>query len=169
MSIFEDHKERILTGFALLAAVFVIGIIDNFFVMWLFFCGVYILAFKEAVKLFQVENDGLLPFAVGLWLVAGIYPYGDDLFVLAGVVYASAVAFNKEIQWKDFFPFIYPTAGMLFMLTMYQEYGIMSLLWLLAVVALTDVGAYAVGKSIGKCIRARNTKVYVNIEVKSGI
>jgi phosphatidate cytidylyltransferase len=33
---------------------------------------------------------------------------------------------------------------------MYQEYGVMSLLWLLAVIALTDVGAYAVGKSIGK-------------------
>lgn len=150
MSIFEDHKERIITGFALLAAVIVIGLIDNFFVMWLVFGGIYILAFKEAVKLFEVENDGLLPFAVGLWLVAGVYPYGDDLFVLAGVAYASAVAFNKEIQWKDFFPFIYPTAGMLFMLTMYQEYGVMSLLWLLAVVALTDVGAYAVGKSIGK-------------------
>ncbi|CAI6161333.1 MAG: Phosphatidate cytidylyltransferase [uncultured Sulfurimonas sp.] len=150
MSIFEDHKERIVTGLALLAAVFVIGLIDNFFVMWLVFGGVYILAFKEAVKLFEVENDGLLPFAIGLWLVAGVYPYGDDLFVLAGVAYASAVAFNKETQWKDFFPFIYPTAGMLFMLTMYQEYGVLSLLWLLAVVALTDVGAYAVGKSIGK-------------------
>ncbi len=150
MSIFEDHKERIITGFALLAAVFVIGLINNFFVMWLVLGGVYILAFQEAIKLFEVENDGLLPFAVGLWLVAGVYPYGDDLFVLAGVAYASAVAFNKEIQWKDFFPFIYPTAGMLFMLTMYQEYGVMSLLWLLAVVALTDVGAYAVGKSIGK-------------------
>jgi phosphatidate cytidylyltransferase len=147
---FEDHKERIVTGLALLAAVFVIGLIDNFFVMWLVFGGVYILAFKEAVKLFEVENDGLLPFAIGIWLVAGVYPYGDDLFVLAGVAYASAVAFNKETQWKDFFPFIYPTAGMLFMLTMYQEYGVLSLLWLLAVVALTDVGAYAVGKSIGK-------------------
>lgn len=150
MSIFEDHKERIVTGLALLAAVFVIGLIDNFFVMWLVFGGVYILAFKEAVKLFEVENDGLLPFAIGIWLVAGVYPYGDDLFVLAGVAYASAVAFNKETHWKDFFPFIYPTAGMLFMLTMYQEYGVLSLLWLLAVVALTDVGAYAVGKSIGK-------------------
>ncbi|HIM74967.1 MAG TPA: phosphatidate cytidylyltransferase [Campylobacterales bacterium] len=150
MSMFENHKERIVTGLALLAAVFVIGLIDNFFVMWLVFGGVYILAFKEAVKLFEVENDGLLPFAIGIWLVAGVYPYGDDLFVLAGVAYASAVAFNKETQWKDFFPFIYPTAGMLFMLTMYQEYGVLSLLWLLAVVALTDVGAYAVGKSIGK-------------------
>jgi len=35
-------------------------------------------------------------------------------------------------------------------LTMYQEYGVMSLFWLLVVVAMTDVGAYAVGKSIGK-------------------
>ncbi len=150
MEIFEAHKERIITGFALLAAVFIIGLIDNFFIMWLVFGGVYFLAFKEALKLFEVENDGLLPFALGLWLVAGVYPYGDDLFVLAGVAYASAIAFNKELEWKDFFPFIYPTAGMLFMFTMYQEYGVMSLLWLLGVVALTDVGAYAVGKSIGK-------------------
>ncbi len=150
MEMFEAHRERIVTGVALVVGLLIIGWIDNFFVMWLVFGGVYLLAFKEAIKLFGVENDGLLPFAGGLWLVAGIYPYGDDLFVLAGVAYASAVAFNKELGWKDFFPFIYPTAGMLFMFTMYQEYGVMSLLWLLGVVALTDVGAYAVGKSIGK-------------------
>lgn len=149
MSMFEDHKERIVTGFVLLAAVFIIGLIDNFFIMWLVFGGVYLIAFKEALKLFEIENDALLPFASGLWLIAGVYPYGDDLFILVGVTYASAIAFNKELEWKDFFPFIYPTAGMLFMLTMYQEYGVMSLLWLLAVVALTDVGAYVVGKSIG--------------------
>ena len=150
MSMFENNRERIVTGLALLAGLFIIGLIDNFFLMWLVFGGVYLLAFKEAVLLFQVEKDNLLPYAAGLWLVAGSYPYGDDLFVLAGVAYASAVAFNKEVEWKDFFPFIYPTAGLLFMFTMYQEYGVMSLLWLLAVVALTDVGAYAVGKSVGK-------------------
>lgn len=150
MDIFADHKERITTGLALLAAVLIIGIIDNIFIMWLILGGIYLLAFKEAVLLFGVEKDNLLPFAAGLWLLAGIYPYGDDLFVLAGVAYASAVAFNKELEWKDFFPFIYPSAGMLFIFTMYQEYGVLALLWLLSVVALTDIGAYAVGKSIGK-------------------
>jgi len=150
MSMFENNRERIITGLALLAGVLIVGLIDNFFLMWLVFGGMYILAFKEAILLFEVEKDNLLPYAIGLWLVAGIYPYGDDLFVLAGVAYASAVAFNKEVQWKDFFPFIYPTAGILFMFTMYQEYGVTSLLWLVAVVALTDIGAYAVGKSIGK-------------------
>jgi len=149
MAIFSD-KERVVTGLALLAVVFVVGFIDNFFVMWLFLGVVYLIAFQEAVKLFGVERDNLLPYAVGIWLIAAIYPYGDDLFVLAGVAYASAVAYNKNLPWRDFLPFIYPTAGMLFILTMYEEYGVMALLWLLAVVALTDIGAYGVGKSIGK-------------------
>jgi phosphatidate cytidylyltransferase len=150
MGMFENNRERIVTGVALLAAVFVIGWIDNFFVMWFVFGFIYLLAFKEAVRLFGVEKDNLLPYAALLWLLAGIYPYGDDLFVLAGVGYASLVAYNKDVKWRDFFPFLYPTAGILFVFTMYQEYGVLSLLWLLAVVALTDIGAYAVGKSIGK-------------------
>ena len=150
MHIFEDHRERITTGLALLAAVLVIGLINNFFLMWLIFGAIYLLAFKEALMLFGIKDESLLFYGLGIWLVAGVYPYGDDLFVLAGVAYASAVAYNKELEWKNFLPFIYPTAGMLFMFTMYQEYGVLSLLWLLAVVAMTDVGAYAVGKSIGK-------------------
>ncbi len=150
MGMFANSKERIVTGVALLAAVFVIGWIDNFYVMWFVFGVIYLLAFKEAIKLFGVEKDNLLPYAAFLWLLTGIYPYGDDLFVLAGVGYASLVAYNKEVKWRDFFPFIYPTAGLLFIFSMYEEYGVLSLLWLLAVVALTDVGAYVVGKSIGK-------------------
>lgn len=148
--VFEGSKDRVVTGLALVAAVFVIGFINNFFIMWLVLGAVYLLAFKEALRLFSIENDTLVVYAAALWLFAAIYPYGDDLFVLAGVAYASAVAFNKDITWKNFLPFIYPTAGMLFIFTMYQEYGVMSLLWLLIVVAMTDVGAYAVGKSIGK-------------------
>lgn len=150
MSIFSSSKERIVTGLILVATILFVGLINNFFLMWLVLGAIYILAFQEAVRLFEIKNSSLVYFAVGVWLVAGIYPYGDDLFVLAGVAYASGVAFNRDITWKNFLPFIYPTAGMLFIFTMYQEYGVMSLLWLLVVVAMADVGAYAVGKSIGK-------------------
>ncbi|SFV69813.1 Phosphatidate cytidylyltransferase [hydrothermal vent metagenome] len=150
MGMLADSKERIVTGVALLGAVFTIGWIDNFYLMWFVFGVVYLLAFKEAIKLFGVEKDNLLPYAALLWLLTAIYPYGDDLFVLAGVAYASLVAYNKEVKWRDFFPFIYPTAGLLFIFSMYEAYGVRSLLWLLAVVALTDIGAYFVGKSIGK-------------------
>ncbi|MCF6309193.1 MAG: phosphatidate cytidylyltransferase [Sulfurimonas sp.] len=150
MSIFTSSKERVVTGLTLIATVLFIGIIDNLFLMWLVLGAIYILAFKEAQKLFDIKDDSLVYYAGGLWLLAGIYPYGDDLFVLAGVAYGAAVAYDREITWKNFLPFIYPTAGMLFIFTMYQEYGVMSLLWLLVVVAMTDVGAYAVGKSMGK-------------------
>ncbi len=147
---FSSNKQRVVTGFVMLGVVLLIGVIDNFFLMWLFLGAMYLVAFSEAQKLFAVDNSSLILYAAGLWLLAGIYPYGDDLFVLAGVVYASAIAYNKELKWNNFFPFIYPTAGILFAFTMYQEYGVLSLLWLLAVVALTDVGAYTVGKNSGK-------------------
>jgi len=149
VAVFSD-KERVVTGLALLVAVIIIGLIDNFYVMWAVFGGIYLLAFNEAQKLYGTQESDMFKYAIGLWLVALIYPYGDDLFVLAGIFYASAVAYNPEIKWKNFLPFIYPTAGMLFIFTMYQEYGIMSLVWLLIVVAMTDVGAYSVGKSMGK-------------------
>jgi phosphatidate cytidylyltransferase len=150
LKVLSSSKERTVTGLSLIAVVLIIGFVDNFFLMWAVLGAVYLVAFKEATKLFQLKNDSLIIYAIGIWILAGIYPYGDDLFVLAGVAYASAVAFNKELTWNNFFPFIYPTAGMLFIFTMYQEYGVLSLLWLLVVVAMTDVGAYAVGKSIGK-------------------
>ena len=49
-----------------------------------------------------------------------------------------------------FLPLLYPTASFLFLLSLYSEYGTMTLLWLLVIVASTDIGAYFVGKSIGK-------------------
>jgi phosphatidate cytidylyltransferase len=150
MSIFSTSNERVKTGLVLAAAVLLIGFIDNFFLMWAFLGVVYILAFKEALVLYDIKNNELIYYAAGLWVVGAIYPYSDDLFVLAGVAYASAVAFNKNLSWKNFFPFMYPTAGMLFILSMYQEYGVLALLWLLVIVSLTDIGAYAVGVSIGK-------------------
>lgn len=150
MDFLISSKERLITGIALITGVLVIGLIDNFYVMWLFLGIVYILAFKEAMRLFDIKNSNLVYFASAIWLIAGIYPYGDDLFILSGLIYAGAVAYNKNLVWKNFLPFIYPTAGMLFTLAIYTDYGIVSLLWLLVIVALTDIGAYAVGKNMGK-------------------
>lgn len=150
MDFLTSSKERLVTGVALIIGVLIIGFIDNFYVMWLFLGVVYILAFNEALRLFGIKDSNLVYFAVAIWLLAAIYPYGDDLFILSGLVYAGAVAYNRDLVWKNFLPFIYPTAGMLFTLAIYREYGIISLLWLLVIVALTDIGAYGVGKSMGK-------------------
>ncbi|RLC45471.1 MAG: phosphatidate cytidylyltransferase, partial [Candidatus Cloacimonadota bacterium] len=123
MGIYENNKERINTGFTLVAVALLIGYIDSFLLTWAVVGVIYILAFNESLLLFGIKDTKLLFYAIGIWLLALIYPYGDDLFVLAGVAYASAIAYNPELKWKSFFPFIYPTAGMLFLFTMYQEYG----------------------------------------------
>ncbi len=150
MSILTAPRDRVITGLALVATVLIIGFIDNFLLIWLFLGAIYIVAFYEAMRLFGIKNNDLVYFAVALWLLGAIYPHSDDLFILTALGFAGAIAFKRDIDRKNFLPFIYPTAGMLFILALYQDYGILSLFWLVMVVALTDVGAYIVGKSMGK-------------------
>lgn len=146
----NSTQDRIVTGVILVVGALVVGLINNFWLMWLVMGVIYLLAFYEATRLFGINNNSLYAYAAILWLAAAVYPYGDDLLIIAGLVFAAAVAYTQNIPWKNFLPFIYPSAGMLYTLGMYQEYGVTSLLWLVIVVASADIGAYVVGRSIGK-------------------
>jgi phosphatidate cytidylyltransferase len=147
-SIFAD-KERYLTGAVLVAVVVGVGLIDNFFLTWLFLGIVYLFAFYEAMRLYGIQNDKMYLYAVAVWLAALFYPDPDQLFLVA-ILFASFQAYRPSIDPKLFLPFLYPTASFLFILTLYVDYGVAALFWLLVIVALTDIGAYFVGKSIGR-------------------
>ena len=150
MKIYTDHKERIDTAVVLLAAVILIGIFNNFFLIWATLGVIYLVAFREANTLFGVDKNSNLYFAGAIWALAAFYPKADDLFLIAALVVAAIYVYNPQREVKGLFAFIYPTAGMLFMLTLYVDYGIYSIFWMIMIIAGTDVGAYAVGKSIGK-------------------
>jgi phosphatidate cytidylyltransferase len=150
MDQFRLDKERWVVGLSLLAAVLLIWYVDSFFLTWFVLGAVYLLAFKEANDLFGLKSDSMFFYAALVWIAAYFYPYGDDLFVLVGVIFFGAVAYTQKIPWRDFLPFLYPTAGMLFFLTLYQEYNMTALAWLVVIVGLTDTGAYFVGKNFGK-------------------
>jgi len=143
-------KDRIVTGLALIVGVAGVGYVDNFYLTWLVLGVVYLFAFYEANALFGLEKNSLFFYAALLWVAALFYPYGDDLLVISGVIFFGAVAYTQNIPWKNFLPFLYPTAGMLYIWTLYQEYAMVSLLWLVVAVAATDIGAFAVGKTIGR-------------------
>jgi phosphatidate cytidylyltransferase len=149
-NIYYDHKQRIDTAVVLLAAFLIIGIFNSFWLIWLTLGVVYITAFKEANALFGVENQELYILAAVLWAVAAFYPKADDLFLITALIGGSYYAYNPKTEWKNILGFIYPTAGMLFMLALYAEYGIYAFFWMLVIVSGADVGAYVVGKSIGK-------------------
>jgi len=150
-SIVSENRLRFLTGAVLIAVVVSIGLIDNFFLIWLFLGIVYLFAFYEAMRLFGIEkNNPMYAYATALWLLALIYPNPDDLFFLIAVIFASLLAYTQDFDKKLFLPFLYPTASFLFLLALYKDFGVDSLFWLLVVVALTDIAAYFTGKLVGR-------------------
>lgn len=148
--IIKSSSTRIKTGVALILAVLLIGYIDSFFLMWLLFGGLLLVSISEAKKLFKTDNDSVYIYSSILWLIAYFYPNPEDLIFVLAIIYASILAYKKELDTKAFLILLYPTASFLFLLTLYIEYGVMSLLWLLVIVAGADIGAYFVGRSIGK-------------------
>lgn len=148
--IIKSSSTRIKTGIALLIAILIIGFIDSFFIMWLLFGGLLVISINESQKLYDMKVDSIYFYVGIIWFIAYFYPYAEDLVFVAAIVFASILAYSKNLDKKIFLPLMYPTASFLFLLTLYYEYGVMSLLWLLVIVAGADVGAYFVGKSIGK-------------------
>jgi phosphatidate cytidylyltransferase len=143
-------QQRIITGIALLLIVGFIGWLDNFFIMWAFLGVVYIFAFYEAMKLFRLSSASAYFWALLLWLFAYIYPNPDDLFFLIATIFGASIAYFHNFDKRLILPFLYPVSGILFFLVLYTDYGIAAMFWLLITVAVTDVGAYFVGRLIGK-------------------
>lgn len=150
IEVFEKYRDRIITGAALIAAFAVLGIINNFFIVWLVLGALYLLAFHEANRLFGLENNSLYVYAIVLWLGALFYPYADDLLFLIALIFASIAAYEGDFESKNTLPFLYPTAGFLFLLTLYGEYHMEAIVWLVVIVVSVDIGAFVVGKNIGK-------------------
>ncbi len=146
----SSSSTRIKTGIILILAVLVIGYIDSFFIMWLFLGALLVIAINESMKLFKYDGQEIFFYSGLLWFAAYFYPNPADLVFVLAVVYASVLAYTKKLDKKIFLPLLYPTASFLFLLSLYNEYGVQALLWLLVVVAGSDIGAYFVGKAIGK-------------------
>ena len=144
-------KERLITGAALIAVVALIAWIDNFWLTWAFFGIIYLFGFYEALRLYGMEDHNHLYFwAVALWLIAAFYPNPDDLFFVVAIIFASFLAYHQDYDTRNFLPFLYPVASFLFLLSLYKDFGMEALIWLVIVVALTDVGAFFVGRAFGR-------------------
>ena len=143
-------KERITTGVALVAVIMVVAWVDSFLLTWLFLGVAFLFSFYEAMKLFGVEDNSLYFYALALWLLAAIYPNPDDLVFVVLIVFISLMIYRGNPDFKKIQPFAYPAAPFLFLLSLYTGFGMETLIWLVLVVALTDTGAYFVGRSCGK-------------------
>ena len=151
LNIIKESSTRIKTALVLFFIFIFVSYMDTLFYIWLFF-GFFLMAgISEAKKLFNVEdNYSIYQYAGVIWIVAYFYPNPMELVFIALIIMGSIIAYGKKVNPKIILPILYPLASFLFLLSLYTEYGIQVIWWLLFVVAGADTGAYFVGKSIGK-------------------
>ncbi len=141
---------RIKTGLFLIGAFLTMGLIDSLFITWVLFGLLMIISVWEAMILFKIDDSRIYTIAAAIWVVALFYPKPEDLVFVVGVVLASILAYNQTLNKQLFLPLAYPIVSFLFLLSLYISFGMSSLVWLVAIVAGADIGAYFVGKSKGK-------------------
>ena len=146
----SEYQKRWVTGVGLFTLVLFIGLIDNFTLTWIFLGAIYIVAFFEAMRLFGIQSNSAFFWAAFIWVVAYFYPNPDDLFFLIAVVFGASIAYFHNFDKRLILPFLYPVSGILFLLTLYYDFGMMTMLWLIVTITLTDTGAYFTGKKFGK-------------------
>ena len=150
--IFADTV-RWQVGVTLLVAILILGWIDNFFLIWLVFGALLFLSIKELEDLldFQESQELNVYWAVGaLWIVA-LFPQAPFVLLLPALLIMACIwLYKQEINLNYLFVLLYLVLPFLVFLSLYNNFGIQSLYWLLAIVVGSDVGAYAVGKSLGK-------------------
>jgi len=146
----KESSTRIKTAVVLIILVMGIGMLDDFYLTWLFLGFVLMLSIYEMQRLLKV-NYLLVYF--GNAIIWGFIPITSNPFILVFLsllILASIQAYTKKIDNKVYILFIYPLVSFIFIFLLYKDFGINSLLWLLIIVASTDIGAYFIGKSIGK-------------------
>lgn len=150
LEILGGLSTRVKTGIILIIAMLIIGYVDSYFLFWLVFGIMLIIAVKEAKDLYKLDDKSIYIYILLLWIGVYFYPMPVDLIFIVAIGYASQLAYKRKLDKKMVLPLLYPTASFVFLMTLYSEFGVMVLLWLLVIVAATDTGAYFTGKAFGK-------------------
>jgi phosphatidate cytidylyltransferase len=144
-------KERIITGIFLVLIVLGVGYFDNYYLIWLFLGGLYLVAIFESLKLYKLPKSmNYYTISLALWISILYSQNSLSPLLILGSTFLGLIAYRPELDKKLFLPFIYPTIPFLILFDLYQNFGIQLLAWLILIVALTDTMAYFVGRTIGK-------------------
>lgn len=146
----KDVSIRVKTSVVLIVALLIVGYVDSYFLFWLLFGIMLMISVCEAKELYKLHSDSIYIYTLLLWVAVYFYPMPIDLIFIVAIGYASTLAYKKTLDKKLFLVLFYPTASFVFLMTLYSEYGVRVLFWLLVIVAATDIGAYFVGKTFGK-------------------
>jgi phosphatidate cytidylyltransferase len=148
----KESRVRIATAVVMLVVVVAVSLIDNYYLWWLFFGSLLIVAQNEMLNLLGAHEYKIPIIALSFlsWILLFFIKPAFFISPLVLIAFVSYLVFIKSDSLKASISFIYPLVPFLFLWQMLSEFGLKSLILLVLVVALTDIGAYYSGKNFGK-------------------
>lgn len=148
---FNNDKSRYITAILLIAVIIAILAINIPIVVWAVLGVVFVLGIKESFALYDIE-DSLFSYglAVVVWVMAFFSARPIECGLIACVVLASFMAYKQTLNAKSIMPFIYPSIPFLALYSVYVDFGVWKIVWLILIIAVCDIGAFFGGRLFGK-------------------
>lgn len=142
-------KTRIISAIVMMVALFVIVLIDNFFVNFAVFAILLFLAFNEAKAMFKAKYANVF-IALAIFFIGVVLDKPFLIGVFGFILILGYFVYKKADNLKTLMPYIYPTLPILMLYEILAYHGMFVLFWLIVIVAACDSGAYLIGKMIGE-------------------
>ena len=147
-------KTRLKTAGILILALLVLVWLDFYLLNFLIFAAVLALSLSEALKLYKIDDETIIPLGIGLFIIFAIFSGNSfshvyKFIALILLVASSFLAYKNSENLNSLKVLIYPLAPIFIMFSIYQVLGITCLVYLLVIIACADSGAYFIGKAFG--------------------
>jgi phosphatidate cytidylyltransferase len=143
----EELAKRVLTGIGIGVVLVGVALLNNPYLVKLLFGILALVGGWEASRFFTHQ-------LMGVWLagVAGaLFIFLPPLPVALGILIVGAgIVAYFNLEPGNLLPLLYPLLPLAVGVELYQQSGIGVVGWLVLVVALTDIGAYSIGRSLGR-------------------
>jgi phosphatidate cytidylyltransferase len=143
---------RLKTGLYLLLGVIVIFTLDNDYLLW--FISSIILGFSiyEMQNLLKIDDMKVPYFIFAFVSLSSLYFQNNSYLIIFLILISlsSFYAYKNNFDIKIIKIILYPILPISFLYCLIFQYQIAFLIWICLIVVLSDIGAYVVGKNIGK-------------------
>lgn len=147
----KPNISRCYTGIILTSIVALIIILNIKLLAWAVFGICFGIAFYEAIRLYGLEEKSSLYIAATIiWIIAYFHHNPIYIALVVLVVMASYNAFTQNIKSRDYLVILYPTIPFLCFFSIYVNFGVKTIIWLIVTVAVADISAYFGGRLFGK-------------------
>lgn len=168
------EKTRYITAVPMIGVLILAIIFNSPIFIWGLLGVCFFIGFLESLKLFNLEPSiAYVSGAILCWVLAYFNTSPITAGVFIAMLVAGFLAYKQSIHPKSILPFLYPTLPFLILYTLYNNYGISSVTWLIVTVASTDIGAYLGGRLFGRTpfspTSPKKTLEGVGIGVSAGI